>query len=414
MFGSDSPAFQFGWCRRALSLAAPLVVGIAACGAPAPAQESEDAPRAWIGVGVGEVCGRTADGATLSCIREPVVQSVVIGSPADRAGLMPGDTVVSIDGAHLATAAGDRALSALQAGRAVVLVVARGPQRMTVTLEPAPWPEQRDQVLARTLGASPTVPSSVVSLPRIAIFEDSAAADVEVFVDSDGSRSYSYRFRQADGSVSEFPAPRIDVPLRLQMTRPGTPDDVIWNAYMIAELARLTRELPDSAEAVDYYEMARHLRERYEAEVAPRLKATYDSALAQARMQLDSLRVSVRVLAPEQSAERLGTVRAYGRALDRAGGRVAGAEFEELNPDLADAVGAAELGIEEGLFVVRVLDGTPAAGSGLRSGDVLIEAAGRRVGSVAGLRRVLLETDDAVEVTWIRKGRRQSGRLGSD
>ena len=414
MFGSRFVESVLLRPRRAVACAASLLTAIAACGAPAGAQESEGAPRAWLGIGLEEVCERTGDATTWSCIRAPVVQSVVIDSPADEAGFAPGDTLVSIDGKHLATAAGDQALSVLEVGRAVTLELARGAQRMTVTVEPAPWPQHRDMVLARTLAASPTVRSRVVSLPRIAIFEDSAAADVEVFVDSIGGRSYAYRFRRSDGSVSEFPAPRIDVPLRLRMTRPGTPDDVIWNAYLIAELARMARGLPDSTEVAEYYEMAHGLRERYEVEVVPRLRATYDSALAQARVQLDSLRVSVRVLAPEQNAERLRAVRAYGIASERAGGRVAGAEFEELNPDLADAVGATEMGIEEGLFVIRVLDGTPAAVSGLRSGDVVIEAAGHRIGSVAGLRRVLLEEDDVVEVTWIRKGQTRSGRLGGD
>jgi hypothetical protein len=297
---------------RAQAFAASLIVAIAACGAPAGAQESEGTPSAWVGVGVGEVCSRSGDATAWSCRSEPVVQSVVIGSPADRVGIMPGDTLVSIDGRQLATATGDKALSALEVGRPIVLVLARGPQRMTITVEPAPWPEHREQVLARTLAASPSAPSSVVSLPRIAIFEDSAAADIEVFVDSAGGRTYAYRFHQPDGSVSEFPAPRIDVPLRLRMTRPGTPDDVIWNAYMIAELARMARGLPDSAQAAEYHEMARLMRERYEAEVAPRLRATYDSALSQARVQLDSLRVSVQVLAPEPNAERLGAIRAYG------------------------------------------------------------------------------------------------------
>lgn len=396
-------------------LAVLLTLAAAAAGAgPATAQEARPAPRAWIGIGVEEVCRQTADETGWTCTRAPVVQSVVLEGPADRSGIMPGDTLVSIDGKHLATTEGDEALSEIEVGRAVVLVLARGSDRLTVTVEPAPRPQQREQVLARTLAPSPTTPNRVVSLPRIAIFEDSAAADIEVFVDSIGGRSYTYRFRSPDGSVSEFPAPSIQVPLRLQMTRPGTPDDVIWNAYMIAELARMTRGLPDSAEAAEYYEMAHRMRERYEAEVAPRLRATYDSALSRARVRLDSLRVSLDGLAPERDADRLSAIRAYGRAVERAGGRIAGAEFEELNPDLADAIGVADLGIDKGLFVVRVIDGTPAAVSGLRSGDVVVEIGGRIVGSVAGLRRVLLEEDEPVEVIWIRKGSTLSGQLGGD
>ena len=83
---------------RALLFAAGLAAATVALGTPVHAQESESSARAWLGIGVEEVCRRTGDETTWSCDRAPVVQSVVVESPADRAGFMPGDTLVSIDG----------------------------------------------------------------------------------------------------------------------------------------------------------------------------------------------------------------------------------------------------------------------------------------------------------------------------
>jgi membrane-associated protease RseP (regulator of RpoE activity) len=385
----------------------------AACASPADAQVTQSPASAWVGVGLEDVCERTPDGASWSCSRAPEVQSVVLDSPADRAGLMPGDRLISIDGLDIATEAGDQALSDLQVGRPVSVVVARGDSEFLLTVEPAPRPANRGAVMARTLAPSRAAGPRIVTLPGTAILADSIGGDVEVVVDSAGVRGYSYRFRLPDGSVQEFSAPRIDVPLRLRMTRPGTADDVIWKSYLVAELLRMSRGVPDSAAAAQYYDAARRLRATYEDEVAPRLRATYDSALATARAQLDSLLVTVERPAPGRGRDARQGVRVYVETPQLTGGRVAGAEFEELNSGLADAIGATELGIGDGLFVVRVLEGTPAALSGLRPGDLVIEASEQPVASVAGLRRALLE-DEAAEITWVRKGQRMSGRFGGE
>ncbi len=402
-----------GSMRRAagrLTALAWLGIGALVAASPATAQEA-DAARAWVGIGLSDACARGPEG--WSCARTPVIEGVVVGSPADEAGFVPGDTLLSIAGAALATATGDRALSNLAVGVKVPAVVGRRGQRVSLSVEPAPWPDQRTTVLTRTLPDQPARGAlRVVPVPKIVIEGNRLTADVEMHVDSSGIASYSYRFRQPDGSVREFAAPRLALPERSRAPLPTHLDEAVLQTYLLAEIARLRAEGQGDTE--NMYDAAERLRRQYEAEVAPRLEARYDSALALARVRLDSLRLSLQAL----SRESVETVPAYASRpavtvfVGPSGRRVAGAEFEELNPDLADALGTTALGVTSGLLVIRVLDSTPASAAGLRSGDVLIEADGRPIGSVAGLREALYLDEDALEVRWIRKGRRMAGVLG--
>jgi hypothetical protein len=81
---------------------------------------------------------------------------------------------------------------------------------------------------------------------------------------------------------------------------------------------------------------------------------------------------------------------------------VAGAELSALEPELAEYF----RNVDEGLLVLRIAPETPADRAGLRPGDVLIAADGRRVETVAELRQIVaLPTADAVTLRVIRHGR---------
>jgi S1-C subfamily serine protease len=72
---------------------------------------------------------------------------------------------------------------------------------------------------------------------------------------------------------------------------------------------------------------------------------------------------------------------------------VAGAEFTEVNPELGRY-----FGVSHGLLATRVSEGTPAARSGLRSGDVITAAGGRPVRNVADLRMAVRQAGDGKQV----------------
>ncbi|MDE3171604.1 MAG: PDZ domain-containing protein [Gemmatimonadota bacterium] len=90
---------------------------------------------------------------------------------------------------------------------------------------------------------------------------------------------------------------------------------------------------------------------------------------------------------------------------------IAGAVMNSVDPDLGRA-----LGVDRGVLVLRLSAGTPAADAGLRSGDVIVKAAGRPVTSVGDLRRTLeRHSDDAsVELQIVRDHKTRTLKLGND
>jgi S1-C subfamily serine protease len=95
--------------------------------------------------------------------------------------------------------------------------------------------------------------------------------------------------------------------------------------------------------------------------------------------------------------------------LGAAGRAVAGAEFTPMNPGLASYFHT-----DKGLLVLRVSSGTPAARSGLRAGDVVVEANDAGVGDVGDLRRAITRTrnsDRGIELEVIREGKRRALQL---
>jgi predicted metalloprotease with PDZ domain len=129
------------------------------------------------------------------------------------------------------------------------------------------------------------------------------------------------------------------------------------------------------------------------------------------RLRLDSLRVrgdSARMRLHDLLIEplpRLGEPPAiHFREL---GGRaVAGAEFSELNPELATYF----QGVSEGLLVIRVGEGTPAARAGLLPGDVVTGVAGQPVRTVTALCRAVAE-ERPTRLDVVRRGQRREVRI---
>lgn len=81
---------------------------------------------------------------------------------------------------------------------------------------------------------------------------------------------------------------------------------------------------------------------------------------------------------------------------------VAGARFTPINEGLSTY-----FGVERGLLVVEVVEGTPAADSGLESGDVVVRVDGAEVRAVEELRRTIMEgyRSPPVQLRVVREGR---------
>ncbi len=77
---------------------------------------------------------------------------------------------------------------------------------------------------------------------------------------------------------------------------------------------------------------------------------------------------------------------------------IAGAQVTPLNPSLSEY-----FGVEEGVLVTEVAEGTPAEEAGIESGDVIVSVGDRRVTSLEGLRRAMGAWDRPMVLTVIRK-----------
>jgi serine protease Do len=102
--------------------------------------------RGWLGVSIRPVTPEVAERAGLPEPRGAVVEQVVEGSPAERAGVRRGDIIASVDNQPVA---GPPELTRRVAGTApgtpVELGVVRDGRRQTIRVELGRFPEQRRQ-----------------------------------------------------------------------------------------------------------------------------------------------------------------------------------------------------------------------------------------------------------------------------
>lgn len=80
---------------------------------------------------------------------------------------------------------------------------------------------------------------------------------------------------------------------------------------------------------------------------------------------------------------------------------ISGAEFEHLNPALGHYFG----GIDDGVFVLRVAAGSPAASAGLEPGDIVESVNGLEIETIATLRETIANESGTIILSVIRKGK---------
>ncbi len=79
---------------------------------------------------------------------------------------------------------------------------------------------------------------------------------------------------------------------------------------------------------------------------------------------------------------------------------ILGAQLQALNPDLAEY-----FGVDEGVLVTKVVEGTPASEAGLRGGDIIVRVGGDPVASMEDLRVFFGHLRGPLRVGVVRKGR---------
>ena len=289
--------------------------------------------RAWLGFSYNPVA---ADEAAV------VVREVVSASPAERAGLAVGDTIVRINGIGATESFIASLGSALSPGDAVRVEVRRGNGKRELTVTAARPPA--DYGLGPTAGLFRFDNDSIRTMVRI--FIDSAAASVDAMRLPDieirrGGRPFGFdstRFSMID---TVFFSPDSSMVTRFRF---------FGNDSLRSEFGELRRRLHVEPPG---------FRDGKLLFVTPG-----DSTFT---MRIDA--------AGPFGIARLGM------------SAIAGAELTRLDPAMEDY-----FGVREGVLVLRVPRDTPAARARLEAGDVIVRVNGNAVNSVETLRREILRT----------------------
>ncbi len=306
------------------------------------------------------------------------IESVVSGSPADRSGLRAGDVLLRIDGRAVDAGALERVARRIQAGDTLRLDVRRGSDARRLTLVAAARPDVLHVVRGAGEGRW--------------FLADSLAVRAQTVLDS-------------------IRAHVVDVRVAVGSRDPETPTEVIIRDAVGAE--RRVRVRPADAEA-----MARNLRQALERqrESAPtriRIEASNREELRALVRDLERLRrAAARQEDGLQALRDSGFVWTrpaprYGISLSSSSLGVAGAEFVPLKPEMRSY-----FGVDSGLLVIDVGQGTPAARARLMPGDVVITAGGRRTRSVPELAAALAKAgEEGLTLELIRRKQRRTIRI---
>jgi membrane-associated protease RseP (regulator of RpoE activity) len=314
----------------------------------------------WIGINFDEkVCKQEKrdEGRTVIwvCSIPPMIDTVYQGGPAYVAGVMAGDVIIGVDGFDIMTEEGSRHFSSMRLGVPVTFWLRRDGEELALTVTPGTKEEAFPEDVLEWVG-----PGAWVE-PGPAAY-DSLAVQMRLLFEGQLRLQYALKdaevaFRRAEARMREDPSERRRAEvqeLRLQIDS-------------------ITMKMVESQGAI---------------------RLQVDSLAMRAWMTVPEARVEVRPEVGRVEPDESGLVNIYSDA-------VAGARFEELNEDspLIDYFP----GVDAGLLVVDVVAETPAHLAGLRAGDVVLEANGEPVRTVAELRRRMR---GEVDLTFVRMGRK--------
>lgn len=382
-----------------IALCIMLVAGSATCALPVGAQQvvwRESAAPAWLGVTYDLEWVQSGRG----CESRVLIEGVLPGSPAERAGLRVGDAIVAVDGDR-AAAMGVQMLGArLVPGDSVRLTVERSGSTRTIVAVAARRPEHPPVFAAPAPRAAPTPRAASAAYgsqgPVVQVRGDTLIASKVALIASHAdpalrplqSPTRGYWLTDEGGQTVYrrlTPRPRSDLDRR------------VATLLTCADAAGGALSMPSGVDMQRFQERAESLR----VVIARRAFEHQDMEVRAAQLRAAAARAEAAV-AGLDGRELFIFRREDAIAASTAG--VAGAEVVALEPELA----AYFQGVRDGLLVVRVATGTAAERSGLRPGDVITAAAGRAVTSPAAFRTVLAAGESAVDLTVVRQGRRRT------
>ena len=354
----------------------------------APAVRQDGKP--WLGVGL-ETRKECRSDAEDECRVIVLISSVVVGSPAEAAGIEVGDILVSLDDATPESREFRAGLDGMEVGKPVAIEVTRGGRPVAIEVVPQPRPSKPMHVKARPSVRTWTSADG-----------DLVEVKVPIIIESEGSPEGSSWVYRSDDERFVVVVPSEDG-WRVQiLAEEGEGQVEVALKKLNIELRELEQQMEHVQEeaSLSAREQARFWG-RVKAELGPEMAALRDSVLAEARVKLAEVRKARQAY---RTSERVRY--APPAHLVEATRRVAGAEFEPLGPDLNHE------GLEQGLLVLRVISGTPAWEIGLRRGDVVTEVAGAECNEISDLRAALVQPgEESVTVKWVRDGEVLTGTI---
>lgn len=385
------------------------VVALAGSSQIAPAQEppsttadSSVARQAWIGTGL--ACSRCSYQGSGKTIRRwifsepPAITMVDRGSPADRAGLRGGDTLIAVDGHPLVSAEGGEAFANLRPGVAVRLSYRRGERWRTVSVTPVENPTSRQMaaVDSQYRDAARAYARSAVDAQRVQR-ELARTQGERQRVQRELERA-QVEMRRSRGKILDS-ASTQRVREALEQAQRALETQRSWLVYPSYPSTAPTAPAPPEAPGVSPgiaapgYNVApsgslRYSRRLGNAIVTARrpgrvtVVETGDSDIV---LTGGDLWVRVALAPPVDGGRARTTISAgFTSARSTSGEEAAGIQGVVANPRLAAALGATS-----GVLVLDVQPRSQADSLGVRPGDVLVSLNGNPVVSIAPERTAL-------------------------
>jgi membrane-associated protease RseP (regulator of RpoE activity) len=379
-----------------LLLAVLVLVGVT----PVAGQESRFAPGprpgpGWLGVSYDVQWLQQGD----RCEPRVLVERVLHGSPAERAGLRPGDVILTLNGQPAPGARLVELARRLAPGDSVRLRFRRDGRTRDVT---AVADRRPTQPVAETVRIRSGLDASTAPVVRLE-GDTLVARNVEGLLqgargywltDDDGETRYRRLARWSDDDLDA----RVLRLLRCAAT-------VDWDPLPTrpaVDVARVRQRADSLRVVIAQRALSGGGEQRLEIRTLAREDEPARAGVAQSWVMRTGDGSDLQVFGSGPYVLRLED------HLTAAMRGVAGAELTAIEPELAEYF----RNVRSGLLVLRTAPGTPADRAGLRPGDVIVEAQARRIDSVDELRSLLARPGPGpVELRVVRKGRVRELRI---
>ena len=318
-----------------------------------------------------------------------VISQIVPGSPADMAGIRVGDNLVRLDGQPVS----ERILATLpwtiKPGDLVRFTIHREGRSRDLLVEAAPRP---DSMKAMTPSLRPefNFPTPDLAFPFTSFAVRTPSAD-----------SLQVQIQRLRQEVTEVRRQQLSRQRELQASMGRSAEEAIQRDGRLAAL--LTREETLLAQQRSLTERLRRVSEEEIQLQWAEAQSRYEEALSR---MLGNEREAQRRGAREreETTSRPAEVYVYARGgsgspIIAGQSAMLGAHLAPLNPDLA-----ALFSVPEGVFVIQVPEGTPAADAGLLGGDIIVRIGDEKVASLTDLRFGLGVRGQSLRMQVIRRG----------